>query len=61
MKDMGQSASHDALAPQISEPHQPAVSNSEQGAVEVISQRSHKIGEVNITFTVGRIKPRGQS
>lgn len=31
MKDMGQSASRDALAPQISEPHQPAVSNSEQG------------------------------
>lgn len=31
MKDMGQSASRDALAPQINEPHQPAVSNSEQG------------------------------
>ena len=33
MKDMGQSASRDALAPQINEPHQPAVSNSEQGAL----------------------------
>lgn len=30
MKDMGQSARK--LAPQINEPHQPAVSNSEQGA-----------------------------
>jgi hypothetical protein len=31
MKDMGQSA-RETLAPQINEPHQPAVSNSEQGA-----------------------------
>ena len=31
MKDMGQSA-RETVAPQINEPHQPAVSNSEQGA-----------------------------
>lgn len=31
-----------------------------EGGVEIISHRGHKIGDVQVNFTVGRITPRGR-